>query len=99
MLARAAFYHIVQLVIHSLVIHSIDGAAAPDWLARVSCLIFLRRLDDGLPFLRSLDPNERLGIPVVVGDVAQQGSLPLAFRGVNALRQPLLAEDAEETFH
>jgi hypothetical protein len=73
------------------------AAPLPEF-ARVSRLIFLGGLDDALELLRSLGPQERLGVLVVLHDVIQQELLELAFRSVHALRQTLFAKDAEEAF-
>jgi len=73
--------------------------AAFSWFARVRCLILFRRVDDALKLFRSLGPYERSGVFVVAGNEVQQEFLPLAFGGVNTLRQALPAQDAEETFH
>ena len=62
-------------------------------------LILFRRLDDALKLFRSLGPYERYGIFVVAGNEGQQEFLELVFGAVNTLRQTLLAQDAEETFH
>ena len=62
-------------------------------------MIFLGRFDNALQFLRAFGPDERPGVLVVVSNVAQQEFFQLAFRFVHTLRQALLAQDAEETFH
>ena len=62
-------------------------------------LIFLGRFDNALKLLRALGPDERPGVLVVLSNVVQQEFLQLPFRVVHTLRQALLAQDAEETFH
>jgi hypothetical protein len=46
-----------------------------------------------------LGPHKGPGVLVVAGDEVQQEFLQFFLRGVNTLRQALLAQDAEENFH
>ena len=62
-------------------------------------MVFFGRLDYALQFLRSLGPDERPGVLIVAGNVIQQKILELTFRAVHTLRQALLGQNAEETFH
>src|SRR5207248_2992800 len=73
--------------------------AALSWFARVRGLLLFRRLDDALQLLRSLGPYKGLGILVVAGNEVQQEFLQFSLRGMNTLRQALLAQDAEKNFH
>jgi len=100
--AREHRFHsyIVQLSPYTIRLSaSVSRAASLPRLARVSRLIFFGRLNDALQLLWSFGPYEGRGVLVVVCDVFQQEFLQVAFRGMHALRQALLAKDTEEAFH
>ena len=64
---------------------------------RVRGLVFLGGFYDALRFLRAFGPHG--GDSRCCGNVARQELLKFSFGVVHALRQVLLAKDAEETFH
>ena len=56
----------------------------------------LGRVDDALEFLGALRPREGGAGLVVRLEVLQQKAPERVFRAIDALREPLLAQDAEE---
>ena len=57
----------------------------------------LRRVDDALEFLRPFGPREGGARLVVLVEVLEEKGPKRGLRAVDAVREPLLAEDAEKT--
>ena len=62
----------------------------------MSRLVILSGFDDALQMFRAFGPDERIAGGVVVGEETQEEILKFLLRSLHAMRQPLLAEDAEE---
>ena len=61
-------------------------------------LVVLGGLDDSLQVLGTFGPSEGITGLVVAGEEAVEQFLEILLRMLDAVRQTLLAEDAEETF-
>ena len=59
-------------------------------------LIRLGRLDDSLQVFGALGPDERIAGLVVAGEEAVEEFFEILFGALHAVRQALLAENAEE---
>ena len=62
-------------------------------------LIFLGGLDDALKLLWTFGPGEGITGLVVVGKEAAKEFFEILFRSLNAVSQPLFAENTEEAFN
>ena len=60
-------------------------------------LVLLGCFNDTLQLFRSLGPDKRRAMLVVMVNVVQQEILELTCRPMDAVRQPLAGENAEET--
>jgi hypothetical protein len=64
----------------------------------VNRLVLLRGLDDALEVFWSFGPGEGTALGVVAGEEPLKEFFQIVLRSLHTVRQPLLAEDAEEAF-